>query len=398
MSDRSNVLAFPGAARETSSGRRLIPERISEARAAKRLNQTQLAEAVGVTRQSISYFENGARSPDPETMMRIAESLGQPLAYFTTPAPPKFGRRTVNFFRKQGPDTKRRNSACDQFAEWFACIAYLFTEQINFPEVRLPNFEPSGKSGSAQRYSDEEIETLALAAREHFGLGLGPISNAVRLLETNGVLVGRLRLKDENVGAFSYWSGDRPFIFMASDRGSAARARYDVCHELGHLVLHRWVTREEVEDRERLKELEREADYFAGAFLMPEASFAKEVYSPRLSGFIDLKRRWKVSIQAMVYRCKNVGIFDDDQAVNLYKQISYKKWRISEPLDGPNGLELEEPLLLRRVAELILQENRLKRDELLATVNLNPRIVEALTGLPVGSLSDISLSEESSVF
>ncbi|KDA02595.1 helix-turn-helix domain-containing protein [Hyphomonas oceanitis] len=388
MNRNSKILPFPSAARETASGRHLIPERITEARIVEKLSQTDLSRLVGVKRQSISYFESGERNPDPETLRMIADALKQPMAYFATPSAPKFGKRTANFFRKHGPDTKRRNAASDQYAEWFSQVTFALTDFVNLPEVTLPSFEPSGEHDDPNRYTWDEIEELAGKTREHLGLGLGPISNVVRLVETHGVTVGRLILKGENVSAFSFWSGDRPFIFLASDKESSARARFDACHELAHLVLHRWVTQDEIDDKTRLKEIEKEADYFAGAFLLPRRSFPAEVLSPRLSSFLDLKLRWKVSIQAMVYRCKSLGIFDEDQCVNLYKQISAKNWRTKEPFDGPDGLPLEEPLLLRRVAELVFAENRMRRDELLCRLGFSPSIAELLLGLPNGSLAD----------
>ena len=49
----------------------------------------------------------------------------------------------------------------------------------------------------------------------------------------------------------------------------------------------------------------------------------------------------KVSMQAMVFRCKTLGIFDEQQITNLNKQISYKKWRTREPMDGPEGILTE---------------------------------------------------------
>ena len=88
----------------------------------------------------------------------------------------------------------------------------------------------------------------------------------------------------------------------------------------------------------------------------------------------------------MVYRCKDLGIFDDQQVTNLYKQISYKKWRTVEPLDGENGIPLEQPLLLGKVADLVIRSGALARDELLARLRLSPRVVERLTGLSAGTL------------
>lgn len=109
---------------------------------------------------------------------------------------------------------------------------------------------------------------------------------------------------------------------------------------MAHLCLHRWVGSEEIDDPLRLKEIEREADRFAGAFLLPGKSFPNEVYSARAESFIDLKARWKVSIQAMVYRAKDLGLFDDRQVTNIYKQISFKKWRTTEPSTKAQGLFL----------------------------------------------------------
>jgi Zn-dependent peptidase ImmA (M78 family) len=102
---------------------------------------------------------------------------------------------------------------------------------------------------------------------------------------------------------------------------------YDLAHELGHIVLHRWIEQVDLENKTILKEIEAEADKFAGAFLLPSTSFPNEIYTARLDAFVPLKERWKVSIQAMVYRCRDLDIIDADQALNLYKQISFRRWR-----------------------------------------------------------------------
>jgi hypothetical protein len=90
----------------------------------------------------------------------------------------------------------------------------------------------------------------------------------------------------------------------------------------------------------------------------------------------------------MVYRCKTLGIFDEQQVTNLYKQISAKKWRTVEPLDGENGLPLEQPLLLTKIANMVLAAGRIKRDELQATLGLSAAWIERLTGLEEGALAD----------
>ena len=379
MSKNDNVVAFRGKETGRQPSPRLVPERLTEARLAAGLTQTEIAAKVGVSRQAISAYEGGEKSPEPVVLARIAAELAQPVIHFTKESRPSFGKHGTNFFRKTGADTKRRNQACSVYSEWFANVAFAFDKIANFPKVDLPAFEPASSSSS---YTDEEIEEYAEVTRKYFGLGLGPITNMVRLVETKGILVCRYVMKNQKVDAFSFWNGHRPFIFLSSDKNSSARARFDVAHEMAHLCLHRWIGQEEIEDDKRLERIENEADRFAGAFLLPRKSFPLEVYSPRAESFIDLKARWKVSIQAMVYRCKDLFLFDDRQVTNIYKQISYKKWRTKEPLDdGPKALQLEEPILLSKVADLVLQSGRYAVEEFVADVALADNVVEQMIGM-----------------
>lgn len=377
----SKIVQFPTTARAASAGRLLIPGRLRDARKVARLKQSELADLVGVTRQSVSAYERGDKTPEPATFEKIASVLEQPVAYFTNTGAPVFGEFSTRFYRKSGPDTVRRNEACAVLGEWFVQTARYLDGFVNYPPVVLPETGPS----SSGTYSTEEIDTIASSLREIWGLGAGPISNVLALLESKGIVVSRYEMSGENVEAFSFWNGTRPFIFMASDKESGVRLRYDLAHELGHLVLHRWVEQSEIDDPSRLKVVEAEANRFAGAFLLPKSSFPNEIYTLKLDAFLPLKERWKVSIQSMVYRCKDLDIIDADQYLNLYKQISFRKWRKREPLDDPRRIPLEEPRLMRRAMELVL-EKRKHPDEIANELHLSREWIEAFCNLPAGTL------------
>jgi Zn-dependent peptidase ImmA (M78 family)/transcriptional regulator with XRE-family HTH domain len=380
----NRVVQFPtSAARATQSGRLLIPSKLRDARKVARLSQVDLAERIGVSRQAVSAYERGDKSPESVTFQKIAVVLDQPVGFFTNADRELFGNASTRFYRKFGAETLRRNEACGVLGNWFVQTAKYLDDFINYPTPALPEAAPKDAAG---RYSFDEINIIALNLRKQWGLGPGPISNVLALLESKGIVICRYEMQGENVEAFSFWNGHRPFVFMASEKEAGVRLRYDLAHELGHLVLHRWMEQSELEDKLTLKVIEGEADKFAGAFLLPSTSFPNEVYTTRLDAFIPLKERWKVSIQAMVYRCRDLDLIDSDQALNLYKQISFRRWRKKEPLDDPRKIPIEQPRLLRRAIELVLESGRKHPEDILNDLRLSPGWIETFCGLPIGSL------------
>lgn len=384
MDTSSNIVSFRNAARGGSAGRRLIPGRLRDARIAKRLNQAELGAAIGKTRQLISAYEMGEKAPEAGTLADISAILDQPIAYFTVPDREGFGAFGPRFFRALGPETKRRNMMCEAYANWEVQIARYVDDLVNYPPVSLPVVTPADPAGI---YEEEEIEDAAAECRKLWGLGHGPISNVLALVEGKGVIAARLRMTGERIEAFSFWNGSRAFVFLASEKDSAARARFDVAHEIGHLVLHRGVGQEDIEDPKTLRRIEAEANRFAGALLLPQQSFPNEVFTTRLDAFVELKKRWKVAIQAMVHRCKDLGIFDEDQITNLYKQISARKWRTKEPLDDPELYPLEQPKLLKKAVEMVFAARRKRPDDLRVEIALAPKVIETLCNLDEGTLA-----------
>jgi putative transcriptional regulator len=56
-----------------------LRNRLKVARAERSLSQDQLAQKVGVTRQTISSIETGAYCPSALLAFRLAETLGEPV-------------------------------------------------------------------------------------------------------------------------------------------------------------------------------------------------------------------------------------------------------------------------------------------------------------------------------
>lgn len=313
--------------------------RLQLAREAAGLRKNALAERVGISAAAISQYEHAASRPSAATLGKLAFALDVPVAFFQarhheTPAPPV----TSAFFRslRSTPQLARTCACARATLVWE--IAQTLEEHVHLPDVRLPNHLAVGEEADR-----EAIEAVAGEARGELGVDHGPVAHMVRLMEAHGVLVSRLRTEDRRVSAFSQWVSGRPLVVLGADHEDAGRSRFDAAHELGHLLLH-------AEPEAGNAILERQADRFAAAFLLPSEEVAR--FLPRtfdLRTLIDLKRTWGVSIAALMYRARELGRMSESAYRRGVVWMSTEYGRRFEP--GDLG-EPERPLMLRRAAEL----------------------------------------------
>jgi len=333
-------------------------ERLTLARELRGLRKVELAQAVELSPAAISQYESGEMVPKAEALARLAFALRVPAEFFRPHGPvPRVEEHEVHFRRLRSSrrvDRRRVLARTKLLIELSAVLQM----HVSLPSVRIPrSFAPADDDRSPA-----VIERIAEAVRTEWGLGSGPISHAVRLLETRGVFVTRLRAETEQLDAFSLWIGSRPFVVLSSDKEDAARSRFDAMHELGHLLLHA----DEADPTDRAREVE--AQHFASAFLMPRDSISRELpVALDWDAYVQLKARWKVSIQALLRRARDVGRLTDAQYRRAMTVLSARAWRTREP--GTAG-PIEEPHVLPRALELALEEDSVSADELAAALRL----------------------------
>lgn len=354
-----------------------VGPRLKEAREARGINGVSLAELVGVTRQAISQYETGSSKPSPETLEKIAASLNLPIAFFLTNAPP-FDDAPV-YFRSLSAATKSARLRERRRLLWHRHIVDFLSTFADLPEPRVPTLDAKAPA----EISDEEIEEAAEQTREQWQLAPGPVAHVVDALETHGAIVVRSPLGADSLDAYSTWFGERPHVVLSDDKRSAVRSRYDAAHELGHLVLHRYMSTTTVSTPADVKELERQAHAFAGAFLLPAATFAGDVSIPTLDGFLALKVRWGASVGAMVMRARALSLVDDDQGRRLWVGYSSRGWRRREPYD--DELAIEQPRILRAAFDIAKAEIG-SVAQLRLTLPYARTDIEQLTSLPPGYL------------
>ena len=360
-------------------------DRLKKARIYRGLTVAELAERVGCQRQTLSMYEISRSQPtDKATVARIAQELGFPVKYFYE-HPTTFASGTV-YFRSLLTTNKKYRSEQIVKMDYLAQIYSLLQDYVAFPE-----FEPLGFPDNITP------EQAAYALRDAWGLGRGPIDNLISVVERHGILVTSFSTNTNDVDAFSQFMGaaDTPTYIIAysNNKTSAARIHFDIAHELGHICLHEWS--EDIEDisKEEFKLKEREANAFAAAFLLPEETFRKdaEIGPQSITYYKQLKKKWKVSIAAMIRRSENLGIISTYDYQNLIRAMQRRGLRKEEPLD--DILITASPALLKTSVIMLLQENVFSAvefmDELSKSygLSINATEVEYLLDLPSGTLA-----------
>lgn len=357
----------------------LLPERIKEGRRARGLTQLELAEALYVSKQAISQYENGSNSPKPEVVEQMCEVLQLPHAYFTKSIPYKI--TTPIFFRKRQTASKKHSDIFEVKIGWMVEIYQYLKNFIEFPAVQLHTY-------TQESYTFEEIVQIAGVVREFWGLGKGPISNITLLLENNGFIISKVKAATEKVDACSYLNTDsdekRPMIFSTPNT-SAVRSRRDIAHELCHQVLHPWMDQAYFDNNR--KRLDEEAEWFASAFLMPPEAMKREAYAiSSLDSLILLKKRWKASAQSILYHMRSLDLISNNQFNYLRNKMYAHGWRTSEPLD--TEIEQEEPQMIAQASSLILENKVRTPIQFAEEIGLPVDDIEDLCGLERGSLMD----------
>lgn len=358
--------------------------RLKEARCARSLTQRALADRIGKSPKVISSWESGKKFPEFSEIEKLAKVTALPENFFLRPrmCQPDHLEYPM-FFRSMASITKRMRERSEVRLRWTQEISHSLQRWVDLPALSIPQID----ARDYHEISDQDIERLASKCRKVWELGEGPISDVMLALENAGIIIARDYMKTVKMDGVSNWSelDNRPYILVAREKATCVRSRMDVAHELGHLVLHQHIHSSALNKKENFKEIERQAFYFATAFLMPSEGFISEIFALTPEALSTLKNRWKVSIAAMMMRCKDLDIVSQDRAETFWRHYNFRGWRRKEPLDSM--LPVEEPRLLRRSVKLIVESGVRSKRDLLDDFSLNDADVEGLCSLSSGYMT-----------
>ena len=354
------------------------PGRLLQALAARGLSQVALASMVGVSPATVSKWKSGQQSPEAEALTSLSRVINVTPEWFTRPIPEKC---SLPLFRSNASAHVGARAMLEARLEWAQDIALALGEFVDFPEVNLPKRAFT----DPEQITNADIEEAADECRELWSLGRRAMPDLAMAIEGAGVILVREETGVATIEGLSAWSQvlNRPLVLLSADKQNGFRSRFDLAHELGHLILHKGIERST--DSVRHKIMEDQAHRFAGAFLLPAETFAADVKIPvTLDSLLLLKQRWGVSVAAMVMRLWALKIIDDETKGLLFKRRS-ARWGVkAEP--GDDGRAPEQVRLLKRTIELLASSGVMPVNAVSAYIGLAATDIEMLTGLPMGYL------------
>lgn len=332
------------------------------------LSLSELGEKVGVSKQYLSRVENGSETVSAALEEALADSLDVLPGFFREVESNPISDEQCHFRSHLTTKVALRQVARAR-GEMLKKLVEIVDEYVELPRYSLEESDPS---------TAESIERAAGRFRYAFGLGVGPLSNVLRIAENAGAVVMKVRGLAPEIDAISF-ATRRPLIALNDDGRSACRRRFGIAHELGHFALHIGVL-----TGDRMTEMQ--ANRFASALLMPRESFAAEcrvaMRGTRLNwaGLSSLKMRWGVSKAAIVYRGRQLGVFSEEQARAGYIGLKRRGEAIHENEDGT--MPHEEPEVVGDSLALMQDTLGIPLPAVARRMNVRPHLLDQLLSRP----------------
>ena len=304
----------------------MLGERLRRFRLARGMSLDDLEAAINgfVSKQALSKYERGKMQPKTVALNRIAAALGVKSAQL-------WGEPACQVeciaYRRRARLGKKEQEQLESFLvevlEKRVALQKRIGERTNLelPIQEIPVCEL------------DDAEQAALELRQQWGLGIDPIPNLAGVLEDHFIHIIEVDASETFDGISAVVrDNDKNLlaVAIATRRGTPGdRHRLNMAHELGHLTLK---LSEDID-------AEKAAFRFGAAFLAPAEHLRQEVGDIRT--FIEseelqyLKWYYGMSIQAILFRLKDLGIISASHYKGWCMDINKLGWKKREPIDIP---------------------------------------------------------------
>lgn len=307
------------------------------ARESRGLTQADLADAIGMGQGTLSKYETGLLAAPEEFADDAGKALGYPGSFFYQTGqsygfPPFHYRRRKKLSAKALGKIVAEMNIRRMHVRKFTLSFQIKTNHF-IPEIDVDEYQGRTKQAVT-------VDDLARSLRESWMLPPGPIENVVDLIEENGGIVVPCDFGTDLLDAMSQRVDGLPVLFFVNMHAPADRLRHTLCHELAHMTLHTAAFKGD-------EEMEREADEFAGAFLLPSDEVRNQLRRFDLPHLANMKAFWKVSMASIAVRAHRLKLITDYQNKMFWIDMGKLGYRKREPNEPPQ----EHPKMLRKMVE-----------------------------------------------
>ena len=308
------------------------------ARQARGGSQTALSTQSGVSQANLSKLENGLIGPTDEVLKSVSEALGFPVDFFFQNDRVIGLPMSVQYRKRASVGQKAIERIEAELNIRILHIRRLLDAAELEPELSLPRLDVDEFGGDPERIADLIRRTWLVPS--------GPIRELVAWVERAGGIVIHCDFAALKVDGFTVQIPDMPPCIFLNRSMPADRQRFSLAHELGHVVMHQVPS----------PEMEREANEFASALLMPARDIRPHLSGRRLTvqALAGLKPVWRVSMASLLFRARGIGAITDNQSQYLWRQMSSMGYRKMEPPEL--NIAVEVPTVLSEILRLHFEE------------------------------------------
>lgn len=325
---------------------------LEAARKLRQKTQKEVAAAAGISQASLSKAERGLQELSTEAMDSLCQVLDLPMSFFVRDC--EMPQIDELYFRKRVTISDKVMDSFTTKARIYSSIIEDIMSNVELPDYTLPNYPIS---------DDMSPKEAAQNIRRELKVYRGPVNDLTTLIENNGIIIFRFDFGTDKVDGLSTVTRTNRKIMFINDAMPNDRIRFSMAHELGHFVMHLFNSPSNIE------QAEDEADEFASEFLMPEQDIRPSLEVMRLSDLSMLKRRWKVSMHALVRRAKMIGAIDERQYKNINIWFSRQGFTKYEPFPIP----AEMPTIWDETISLYRSELEYSDNDFMRVMNMNSR-------------------------
>jgi len=301
----------------------MLGQRIKQFRLAKNYSLDELVAATGgiVSKVALSKYERGIIKPSNRVLAAIAKALN--VKTINLALQPNVKVQFVAYRKGSGLSKKEQSNV-------ESLITSKLEDRVKIQDLLFSSSKPNLPVKSFKVKSIKDVESFAIELRSKWKLGLDPISNLTELLENNFVHVIFIdnAKSFDGISALVYANDTqlKAAAVVSKNHIPGERQRLNLAHELGHIVLDIAPNLDE----------ERVAFRFGGAFLAPKDSVLnivgsrREHFQPR--ELFILKKIFGISIQALLFRLRDLDIISQTSFSNWYRLINKNNWKKNEPM------------------------------------------------------------------